>query len=52
MPLKYPFGPVPAVEARVSLQYDEHWMRKVVITRQHGDLDSAIISSRIYAVFL
>jgi CheY-like chemotaxis protein len=37
MPLKYPFGPVPAVEARISLQYDEHWQREVVITWQQDD---------------
>lgn len=37
MPLKYPFGPVPDIEARVSLQYNEHWKREVIITWQQQD---------------
>jgi len=37
MPLKYPFGPVPDIDARVSLRYNELWQREVVITWQQQD---------------
>jgi len=35
--LPYPFGPVPDVEACVSLRYNQHWKREIVIIWQQQD---------------
>lgn len=37
MRLKYPFGYLPDIEARVSWQYNEHWEREVIIAWQQKD---------------
>lgn len=37
LPLKYPFGPVPNVEARISWRYNERWQREVIITYEQQD---------------
>ena len=37
MRLKYLFGPVPDIEARISWRYNEHWQREVIITWEQQD---------------
>lgn len=37
MLLKYPFGSIPGIETKVSLQYNEYWQREVIITWQQQD---------------
>ena len=37
MQLKYPFGHVPDIEAKISWRYNEHWEREVIITWEQQD---------------
>jgi CheY-like chemotaxis protein len=37
LPLKYPFGSLPNIEARISWRYNEYWQREVIITWKQLD---------------
>lgn len=37
MRLKYPFGNIPNIEARISWRYDKNWEREVTVTWQQQD---------------